>query len=202
MLGQRDANYRCEIGVASIADRVSLHAADDLRRDPERMATQAAAQVAGRASGWWLHVDLDVLDGEEFRACGAASDPSMTDGLTWAEPTEITRSILKPKAAGGGASASTTPISIPTGQTHDGSSPIQPRLRATAALRGPGSDGSGACHRKRRPTTWPGPVQTVSFASALRHCDAHPRSAGRAALVAHFDTVDDGGWSSQTPRCP
>jgi arginase len=77
MLGQRDANYRHEIGVSSIADRVLL------RRDPEQIAAQAAAHVAGQASGWWLHVDLDVLDGKEFRACGAAGDPSMSEGLTW-----------------------------------------------------------------------------------------------------------------------
>jgi arginase len=95
MLGQRDAIYRREIGVASIADRVLLHGAEELRRDPKRIATQAAAHVAAEASGWWLHVDLDVLDGEQFRACGAAGDPSMPQGLTWAELTQITRPALR-----------------------------------------------------------------------------------------------------------
>jgi arginase len=95
MLGQRDANYRREIGVASIADRVRLHDADELRRDPERVAGRAAGHVAAHASGWWLHVDLDVLDGNEFRACGAAGDPSMPEGLTWAELTAITRTALR-----------------------------------------------------------------------------------------------------------
>jgi arginase len=95
MLGQRDANYRSEIGVASIADRVRLHSAGELRRDPTQLAAQSAALVAGRASGWWLHVDLDVLDGEQFRACGAAGDPSMPQGLTWAELTQITRTALR-----------------------------------------------------------------------------------------------------------
>ena len=95
MLGQRDANYRREIGVSSIADRVLLHGAEALRRNPERIATEAAAHVAARASGWWLHVDLDVLDGEQFRACGAARDPSMPEGLTWPELTEITRIALQ-----------------------------------------------------------------------------------------------------------
>ncbi len=83
MLGQRDAGYRDEIGVTSIADRVRLHGTAELRRNPVQLAAQAAADVAARASGWWLHVDLDVLDGNEFRACGGASDPSMTEGLTW-----------------------------------------------------------------------------------------------------------------------
>jgi arginase len=94
MLGQRDANYRQEIGVPSIADRVRLHSREELRRDPEAIAAQAAARAASQASGWWLHVDLDVLDGKEFNACGAASDPSMPEGLTWTELTAITRSAL------------------------------------------------------------------------------------------------------------
>lgn len=95
MLGQRDANYRHEIGVSSIADRVILHGADEVRRDPEQVAAQAAAHVAAQASGWWLHVDLDALDGEEFRACGAAHDPSMPPGLTWRQLTVITRTALR-----------------------------------------------------------------------------------------------------------
>jgi arginase len=94
MLGQRDATYRHELGVASIADRVRLHSAEELRRDPEQMAAQAATYLAGQASGWWLHVDLDVLDGNEFRACGAANDPSMPEGLTWAQLAAVTRTAL------------------------------------------------------------------------------------------------------------
>jgi arginase len=95
MLGQRDAGYRHEIGVSSIADRVLLDGAEELRRDPEQLAAQAAAHVAAQASGWWLHVDLDVLDGASFRACGAAGDPSMPEGLTWAELTHVTRTALQ-----------------------------------------------------------------------------------------------------------
>ena len=94
MLGQRDANYRGEIGVPSIADRVLLHGPDAVRRDLEQVAARAAAHVAAQASGWWLHVDLDVLDRKEFRACGAAGDPAMPEGLTWAALTQITRTAL------------------------------------------------------------------------------------------------------------
>jgi arginase len=95
MLGQRDAHYRSEIGVTSIADRVRLHSAEELRRNPEPLAAQAAAHVAREAAGWWLHLDLDVLDGSEFRACGAAGDPSMPEGLTWTELTDITKTALQ-----------------------------------------------------------------------------------------------------------
>jgi arginase len=95
MLGQRDANYRAAIGVPSIADRVSLHDAEALRRNPERVAALAAAHVAGEAAAWWLHVDLDVLDGTEFHACGAARDPSMPQGLTWTELSDLTTAALQ-----------------------------------------------------------------------------------------------------------
>jgi arginase len=94
MLGQRDEGYRREIGVSTIAEHVRLHPAQELHRDPEQTATRAAARVGAQASGWWLHVDLDVLDRTEFRACGAASDPSMPEGLTWAQLTAITRAAL------------------------------------------------------------------------------------------------------------
>ena len=51
--------------------------------------------MVGVASGWWLHVDLDVLDRTEFTSCGAASDPSMPQGLTWSELTALTRTALQ-----------------------------------------------------------------------------------------------------------
>lgn len=95
MLGQRDAGYRAEIGASSLAQRIRLHGAEEVRRDPEPIAAWAAAHVAARAPGWWLHVDLDVLDRSAFRACGAASDPSMPQGLTWAELTQVTRTALQ-----------------------------------------------------------------------------------------------------------
>jgi arginase len=95
MLGQRDTAYRHEIGVASIADRVCLYPVAALRRDPETIAAHAAGHVARQASGWWLHIDLDVLDGKELRACGAAGDPAMPEGLTWAALTSMTRTAVQ-----------------------------------------------------------------------------------------------------------
>ena len=95
MLGMRDENYRREIGVSTIADRVRLRTADDVRPDPAAAGTQAAEQVASHASGWWLHTDLDVLAGNEFGACGAANDPSMPGGLSWAELSAVVSSALR-----------------------------------------------------------------------------------------------------------
>jgi arginase len=95
MLGMRDQQYRREIGVATIAGRVRLLTANDVQADPARAATQAAGQVASQAPGWWLHTDLDVLAGNEFSACGAANDPAMPGGLSWAELTAVVSSALR-----------------------------------------------------------------------------------------------------------
>jgi arginase len=98
MLGQRDDLYRDEIGVPSIRDRVRLSSVAELHGDPAEAGRHAAEQLASHVPGWWLHIDLDVLNGEEFTACGAARDPNMPDGLTWSELSLLTKAAL---AAGG-----------------------------------------------------------------------------------------------------
>jgi len=95
MLGMRDEKYRRDIGVPTVADRVRLLTADDVHAGPAQAGRQAAIQVASRAPGWWLHVDLDVLAGDEFSACGAAHDPDMPGGLSWAELTAVVSSALR-----------------------------------------------------------------------------------------------------------
>jgi hypothetical protein len=57
-----------------------------------------------------------VLDGEEFRACGAASDPSMSEGLTWAELTDITRTALRTNGCRGWSVGVYNPDLDPEGQ--------------------------------------------------------------------------------------
>jgi arginase len=101
MLGQRDAGYRNEIDVVTIADRVRLHDAAEVRRDVEQLASEAIAHVAAHAPAWWLHVDLDVLDRREFHSCGAATDPLMPEGLTWEHLTKITRTVLSAEGCRG-----------------------------------------------------------------------------------------------------
>ena len=95
MLGMRDDQYRRETGTATIAGEVRLLTAGDVHADPARAGTQAAQLAASRASGWWLHIDLDVLAGDEFSACGAARDPAMPGGLSWAELTTVVSSALR-----------------------------------------------------------------------------------------------------------
>lgn len=140
MLGQRDAACRQEIGVSSIADRVRVRRAEEVRRDPEGMAAQVAAHLAARASGWWLHVDLDVLDRTEFRACGAAGDPSMPQGLSWGHLTAITRKALHANECRGWSIGVYNPDLDPDGRdakrvvsylTDAAQSPTWPRIRTT-----------------------------------------------------------------------
>jgi arginase len=95
MLGMRDDQYHAEIGVASIAGRVRLLTAAGVHADPARAGNKAAEQAASQAPGWWLHTDLDVLAGNEFSACGAAADPAMPGGLSWAELTAVVSSALR-----------------------------------------------------------------------------------------------------------
>jgi arginase len=98
MLGMRDKRYRDETGVASIAGQVWFRDVDEVRKDPAAVGRAAAGQVAAQAPGWWLHIDLDVLDREDFSACGAAGDDSMPPGLTW---PDLTATVLAALESGG-----------------------------------------------------------------------------------------------------
>ena len=152
MLGQRGGAYRDEIGVASIAGRVRIHGAAELRPDPEPIAAEAVGDVGVRSSAWWLHVDLDVLAGQSsapaapptIRRCrkdcpGSSSQPSR-------------RPSCRTAPAGAGASGSTIPTSIRTATTQDGSFAISPRslMRVSRCSEGGRADerpGSGSLRR-------------------------------------------------------
>jgi arginase len=81
--------------VPTIADRVRLIPAADLHQDPAESGRRAAAHAAARAPGWWLHIDLDVLDRDEFSACGAAGEVALPGGLSWAELGALTCAALR-----------------------------------------------------------------------------------------------------------
>jgi arginase len=55
----------------------------------------AIEHVVAHASGWWLHIDLDVLALSDFAACGAPGEVSLAGGLTWQQLTEIAASALR-----------------------------------------------------------------------------------------------------------
>jgi len=100
MMGMRDDLYRRDISVPTIAGRVWLRPAAELHDDPAGHGDRAARQVSSQAPGWWLHTDLDVLDRNDFSACGAASDDTMPGGLSWPELAAIASSALRAGARG------------------------------------------------------------------------------------------------------
>ena len=96
MIGQRDGGYRREIGAATIAGRVGMKSAEEVIRDPAAAVNGALSKLSSSGAGeWWLHVDLDVLDGSEFGSCAAATDPDMSRGLSWEQLTLISREALR-----------------------------------------------------------------------------------------------------------
>ena len=95
MLGQRDQVFRRELGIGTIADRVSVHAVDEVHQDPSGTAALAIERLTRHAKAWWLHIDLDVLEGHEFPACGAASDLTMPGGLSWIELTAMAATAIR-----------------------------------------------------------------------------------------------------------
>jgi arginase len=101
MLGMRDGLYRREGGAPTIADRVRVRTAADLHERAASGGRLAAEHVTSQAPGWWLHIDLDVLDRGAFSACGAASDDAMPGGLSWAELTAVASSALQAGGARG-----------------------------------------------------------------------------------------------------
>lgn len=94
MLGPHDEDFRQELGVGTIAGRVALRSAAEVAADPTRAAREAVALVTMRASNWWLHTDLDVLDEQEFSARGAPGEPPLPAGLTWRQLAELVRAAL------------------------------------------------------------------------------------------------------------
>jgi arginase len=111
MLGQRDERYREAIGVPSIAERVRLHPAQAVHERAAQLADEAAEHLDRTGPGWWVHIDLDVLRGDEFPACAAASDPAMPGGLSWDELTTIVRRALRsPKCRGLGVGVYNTDL--------------------------------------------------------------------------------------------
>jgi arginase len=85
MLGQRDQGYREAIAVPSIADRVRLHPAQAAHGQAAQLALEATEHLDRTTPGWWVHIDLDVLRGDEFPACAAASDPTTPGSATAAD---------------------------------------------------------------------------------------------------------------------
>lgn len=117
MLGMRDKAYRRKLGVPTIAGLVRLVPAADLHADPAEVGRQAARQAASQAPGWWLHIDFDVLDREEFSACGAEGEVMLPGGLSWAELSALASSALGTSGIRGWSLGVYNPDLDPEGQS-------------------------------------------------------------------------------------
>ncbi|MGC5628824.1 arginase family protein [Georgenia sp. Z1344] len=82
LLGQRDADWRRRFNVGSLAD-LGVWSRDltSMRADPGGAARDAARHLRERTNGWWLHVDVDVLDPTVVPAQGLPDYPDEPDGL-------------------------------------------------------------------------------------------------------------------------
>ena len=58
------------------------------------MAREAVRHLSAEVSNWWLHVDLDVLDEQDFSARGAPGEPALSGGLTWPQLTDVALTAL------------------------------------------------------------------------------------------------------------
>ena len=101
ILGARDRAELDDAGVVSLDGTVPLQDDTAVRADPAGIALAAVDRVASPDSGWWLHVDLDVLS----TAALPAVDYRQDGGLSWSDLTTLTRTAI---SAGGCLGATVT----------------------------------------------------------------------------------------------
>jgi arginase len=89
VIGPRDARELAEAGVPSISDLVGVVRQNAVAARPDRIAADAAAQLAAGGE-WWFHVDLDVLSTESL----GSVDYRQPDGFDWETLEVLTRRAL------------------------------------------------------------------------------------------------------------
>lgn len=94
MLGPRDESHRAALNVSTVADRVLLRTGAQVAADPGNIAREAIERVTSHASGWWLHIDFDVLAKQDFAAYGPPGEDALPGGLTWPQLTEVVSTML------------------------------------------------------------------------------------------------------------
>ncbi|GAB3616734.1 arginase family protein [Okibacterium endophyticum] len=102
LLGQRDDEWRRELNVGTLADLgVWKRNAAETVSAPSASGRAAVAHLQKSAPGWWLHIDVDVLDPEEFPAQGIAGYPDEPGGLSRTQLTElVTSAVAEPGCVG------------------------------------------------------------------------------------------------------
>jgi arginase len=94
MLGPHDQAWRHGLGVGTVAGRVVLRSSE-VAADSAQSAREAVGRISSHASHWWLHTDLDVLDGRDFSARGAPGEVALVGGLTWRQLEAVVRAALR-----------------------------------------------------------------------------------------------------------
>jgi arginase len=84
LLGQRDDEWRAQHNIGSLGDLgVWTRPWRYVAEAPDVAAREAVGHVLGAADGYWLHVDLDVLDPEELASQGVPGVADTPGGLSW-----------------------------------------------------------------------------------------------------------------------
>jgi len=60
-----------------------MRTAEEVGAAPRDRIREAVARLQAVTPAWWLHVDLDVLSRQAFRACGAPGEAQLAGGLSW-----------------------------------------------------------------------------------------------------------------------
>jgi arginase len=106
VLGHRDEQWRRRFNVGSLREHgVWLRDAHEVAARPPDIGREAVQHLSHAADGWWLHVDLDVLDPAVFAAQGLPGGPDDPGGLTW---DQLTGTVSAALAYGGCVGASIT----------------------------------------------------------------------------------------------
>jgi len=110
VLGARDRDEH--VDVASLAERwgVVNESPESIARDPQSTAVRTLDSIAG--NGFWLHVDLDVLDADVF----PATDYLMPDGLSIPALTALLRAFVNDPRLVGASLACYNPAKDPDGR--------------------------------------------------------------------------------------
>ena len=97
MIGPRDRAELAVNAVRSLANRVWSRTDAEVREHGAATIAREATEAAESGGSIWLHLDLDVLATEGFRA----ADYLQPGGLSWAELEETVRTVLEAPACGG-----------------------------------------------------------------------------------------------------
>ncbi|HZG91378.1 MAG TPA: arginase family protein, partial [Pseudonocardia sp.] len=95
VLGPRDAAWRARFNVGSLREHgVWFRSCDEVAADPADAGRAAATHVRAGSPGWWLHVDLDVVDPVAFPAQGLPDVEDIPGGLGWDQLSALLRAAV------------------------------------------------------------------------------------------------------------